>query len=76
MSEFTITDRTDVNETSIITIEQGFSRQRWTLVSMADDGVSVLVDPDGTHHDETAMLDADQDSTAVGRVVAWIMNNV
>lgn len=74
MSEFHITDKTDINTTTIVTIEQGFSKQRWTLVSTAD-GIDMMVGPDGTHYDEVAILDADRDASALGRVVAWIMNS-
>lgn len=73
MSEFRITDKTEINDTTIVTIEQAFSNLRWTLVSTAD-GVDMMIDPKGTHHDEVAILDADRDGSALGRVVAWIMN--
>ena len=81
MSKYTITARTDIGTLSVTTIAETIAHRPapryWTLVSDAA-GVDVIVSPAGSQY----VLDGDdngaqfEQGTAVGNLVAWIMENV
>ena len=72
MTAYSITDRTEHGNVSIITITQAVSNRVWTLVSQAD-GHDTLIIPDGSHVD-LSMRGVDQSKHSP--VIEWIVNNV
>ena len=70
MTAYSITDRTEHGNVSIITITQAVSNRVWTLVSQAD-GHDTLIKPDGSHKDLSTVVNPGWDP-----VIDWIVNNV
>ena len=74
-STYHITDRTELEDVTIVTITEWPAARRWTLISTAH-GEDVVVSPAGRHTQDHVGTNERSVSTAVDNLLEWVADNV